>query len=89
MNKSEMTTEDHLEMIAGGWTAILGHEIGAAKGMGNTADMVESAMLRAARQAWNDALEKAAKACEDALAFNPDDSGETYAGIVRALRAAS
>lgn len=37
------------------------------------------------RHGWNEALVAAAKACEDALAFNPDDPGETYAAIVRKL----
>lgn len=39
-----------------------------------------------ARRMWNEALEEAAKACEDATTYDEDDPGSGYAEIVRALK---
>ena len=47
---------------------------------------VKPRMERAIRQAVNEALEEAAKACIDALSYDDYDPGSSYAEVVRALK---
>lgn len=60
----------------------------SAYGAMETTKAFEAVKEHIRTQATNEALERAAKACDDALTYEPDDPGEGFAKVIRKMKVA-